>query len=369
MQCLYHTFDGCTFGTDNLMYDPSDSIESNNIIDDNGNYYTTYYNTQTSITENTLEENTEYTDFKKYDFSNLSDIIDTTGGYIKTNPNYQNTAVTNKINYCIPIDLFMAVNSPNDNFGNQGTFYNTGIVGILPQHLFNSCKGKVFDNCFYACNIIPAYVGTDRNGRKLYQFVPDNFTSVANLDRAFNFNMRIPQYNIDSSTNSEIISTSPWYIVATNKVSSQIQSLSNAFPIDVYTLFSTTSTRHNFYTDKVYLLVSPGIPKNIWNNFANFSRMYMQNTVETMYGETLLELNITSTSDLPINNGQFMYVGHRDNSSYFSAGITLPRFRNAQNKNFIYVAWNTTLSTSQLKSSEDADIYNNYENGYKIIIQ
>ena len=31
--------------------------------------------------------------------------------------------------------------------------------------------------------------------------------------------------------------------------------------------------------------------------------MYMQNTVETMYGETLLELNITSTSDLPINNG------------------------------------------------------------------
>ena len=42
------------------MYDPSDSIESNNIIDDNGNYYTTYYNTQTSITENTLEENPEY---------------------------------------------------------------------------------------------------------------------------------------------------------------------------------------------------------------------------------------------------------------------------------------------------------------------
>ena len=398
MQCLYHTFDGCTFGTDNLMYDPSDSIESNNIKDDNGNYYTTYYNTQTSITENTLEENPEYTDFKKYDFSNLSDIIDTTGGYIKTNPNYQNTAVTNKINYCIPIDLFMAVNSPNDNFGNQGTFYNTGIVGILPQHLFNSCKGKVFDNCFYACNIIPAYVGTDRNGRKLYQFVPDNFTSVANLDRAFNFNMRIPQYNIDSSTNSEIISTSPWYIVATNKVSSQIQSLSNAFPIEVSTLFSTTSVRHNFYTegykgkyvvfasisddidshtdesgnviiDKVYPLVSPGIPKNIWNNFANFSRMYMQNTVETMYGETLLELNITSTSDLPINNGQFMYVGHSNNSSYFSAGITLPRFRNAQNKNFIYVEWNTTLSTSQLKSSEDADIYNNYENGYKIIIQ
>lgn len=97
--------------------------------------------------------------------------------------------------------------------------------------------------------------------------------------------------------------------------------------------------------------------------------MYMQNTVETMYGETLLELNITSTSDLPINNGQFMYVGHSNNSSYFSAGITLPRFRNAQNKNFIYVEWNTTLSTSQLKSSEDADIYNNYENGYKIIIQ
>lgn len=97
--------------------------------------------------------------------------------------------------------------------------------------------------------------------------------------------------------------------------------------------------------------------------------MYMQNTVETMYGETLLELNITSTSDLPINNGQFMYVGHNNNSSYFSAGITLPRFRNAQNKNFIYVEWNTTLSTSQLKSSEDADIYNNYENGYKIIIQ
>lgn len=78
---------------------------------------------------------------------------------------------------------------------------------------------------------------------------------------------------------------------------------------------------------------------------------------ETMYGETLLELNITSTSDLPINNGQFMYVGHNNNSSYFSAGITLPRFRNAQNKNFIYVEWNTTLSTSQLKSSEDADIY------------
>lgn len=210
--------------------------------------------------------------------------------------------------------------------------------------------------------------------------------------------MRIPQYNIDSSTNSEIISTSPWYIVATNKVSSQIQSLSNAFPIEVSTLFSTTSTRHNFYTeghkgkyvvfasisddidshtdesgnviiDKVYPLVSPGIPKNIWNNFANFSRMYMQNTVETMYGETLLELNITSTSDLPINNGQFMYVGHSNNQSYFSAGITLPRFRNAQNKNFIYVEWNTTLSTSQLKSSEDADIYNNYENGYKIIIQ
>ena len=399
MQCLYHTFDNCTFGSNNIMYEPADSIESNSIIDDNGNSYTTYYNTSTSKTKNTLDQNPEYADFIKYDFTgDLSNIIDTTGGYIKTNPNYQNTQVTNNINYCVPIDLFMAVNSPNDNFGNQGTFYNTGIVGVLPQHLFVNCKGNVFDSCFYACNIIPTYRGTDRNGRKLYQFVPDDFTSVANLDRAFNFNMRIPQYNVDSSTNQEIISTSPWYIVITSKVSNQIQSLSNAFPLEVSTLFSTGSTRHNFYSegykgkyivfasiledidshtddsgntiiDKVYPLVNPGIPKIIWNNFANFSRMYMQNTVETMYGETLLDLTISSTSDLPINNGQFMYVGHNNNSSYFSAGIVLPRFRNAQNKNFIYVEWNTTINSSQLKSSEDASIYNNYENGYKIIVQ
>ena len=44
------TIDGKWFSniledTDNLMYDPSDSIESNNITDDNGNYYNTYYNT------------------------------------------------------------------------------------------------------------------------------------------------------------------------------------------------------------------------------------------------------------------------------------------------------------------------------------
>lgn len=45
------------------------------------------------------------------------------------------------------------------------------------------------------------------------------------------------------------------------------------------------------------------------------------------------------------------------------------RLANSINTYFIYVEWNTTLSTSQLKSSEDADIYNNYVNGYKIIIQ
>ena len=41
------------------------------------------------ISINTLMDQEEVArQFKKYDFSNLSDIIDTTGGYIKTNPNY-----------------------------------------------------------------------------------------------------------------------------------------------------------------------------------------------------------------------------------------------------------------------------------------
>ena len=71
------------------------------------------------------------------------------------------------------------------------------LEGIIPANLLKNCMSSSFPNLMRNLNIIPNYFGEYNDGvgniYKIYNYIPENFTSANVLDNAFNFHFLLPR--------------------------------------------------------------------------------------------------------------------------------------------------------------------------------
>lgn len=71
------------------------------------------------------------------------------------------------------------------------------LEGIIPANLLKNCMSSSFPNLMRNLNIIPNYLGKYNDGvgniYKIYNYIPENFTSATVLDNAFNFHFLLPR--------------------------------------------------------------------------------------------------------------------------------------------------------------------------------
>lgn len=152
--------------------------------------------TEITDTENLQEEDTENL-YGKY--------AETITGYDYDHMNYFTNYYVYKdaLTHCFvaPDILYGVTSSCNI----DGVFDSTEdgenletLEGIIPANLLKNCMSSSFPNLMRNLNIIPNYFGEYRVGEdndniyKIYNYIPENFTSTNVLDNAFNFHFLLP---------------------------------------------------------------------------------------------------------------------------------------------------------------------------------
>ena len=373
-------FYNATFNTKyfdkNAYTNDAHKIVKNTVIGSDGKDYTKYF-LKGSSSKKTLELNTEYQDLH----------MDADLDFIDQGREYNHSVIlgdgNNAITPCMPPDFFYSKSNSTDSFStNSYVFCNTGLTGYIPEHLFKNCQSTLFTNCFYQLDVLPIKQGKLSSGYCLYQFIADGFTKVTNLASAFNFKLRLPEYNEESQHQYTILST--------DSIGS-ISSLRYAWPqyLQFFYNGSTLSNRHNNVTNYYYLMVSkvsntdgtisiePGIPISKIQSSMNYSYCLDNQTTMVLNGPFIKNngMNITNTikSTDSNNNVEPLFVFQCDvpngttTYKYTSNTLQLPKY--SSYKSGQISLWTTngfgvsvTLSTSQLDSDANTETTkNNYK--------